>query len=165
MASATRTFEALLHNTASATVLEGGEKINVIPAEVVVEIDCRLLPGFGPQDIDRRAERPRGRGDGLRVDSPRPRQRRARHGDVRHARRCARAELDPTLAPYRCCSQGVTDGRFFSRSGIQTYGFLPMQLPEEMGFMELIHAEDERLPAPSLEFGTQAISRVLERFV
>ena len=58
----------------------------------------------------------------------------------------------------------MTDGRFFSRLGIQTYGFLPMQLPEDMRFMELIHAENERLPAEALEFGTSAIARVLERF-
>ena len=30
--------------------------------------------------------------------------------------------------------------------------------------MGLIHAEDERIPAASLEFGTSAIGRVLERF-
>jgi acetylornithine deacetylase/succinyl-diaminopimelate desuccinylase-like protein len=59
---------------------------------------------------------------------------------------------------------GVTDGRFFSRLGIQTYGFLPMQLPADMRFMELIHAENERLPAAAVEFGTSAIERVLERF-
>ena len=58
----------------------------------------------------------------------------------------------------------MTDGRFFSRLGIQTYGFLPMQLPAEMAFMELIHAPDERLPAAAVEFGARAIGRVLERF-
>jgi hypothetical protein len=30
--------------------------------------------------------------------------------------------------------------------------------------MELVHAQDERIPAASLEFGTSAIARVLERF-
>jgi acetylornithine deacetylase/succinyl-diaminopimelate desuccinylase-like protein len=59
---------------------------------------------------------------------------------------------------------GVTDGRFFSKLGIQTYGFLPMQLPPELPFMQLIHAENERLPADAVEFGTSAIGRVLERF-
>jgi hypothetical protein len=39
-----------------------------------------------------------------------------------------------------------------------------MQLPKEMRFMELIHAEDERIPVDSLEFGTTAIHRLLERF-
>jgi len=73
-------------------------------------------------------------------------------------------ELDPTAKPIPLLLPAVTDGRFFSRLGIQTYGFLPMQLPEEMAFMQLIHAEDERLPVDSVEFGTSAIGRVLERF-
>jgi acetylornithine deacetylase/succinyl-diaminopimelate desuccinylase-like protein len=59
---------------------------------------------------------------------------------------------------------GATDGRFFARLGIQTYGFLPMPMPRELGFMRLIHAPNERVPAAAVEFGTNAISRVLERF-
>ncbi|MGH2435853.1 MAG: hypothetical protein ACRDFA_02540 [bacterium] len=51
-----------------------------------------------------------------------------------------------------------------ARLGIQTYGFLPMQLPEEMRFMQLVHAEDERIPVDAVEFGTSAIRRLLERF-
>ncbi len=73
------------------------------------------------------------------------------------------AELDPQAKAIPMLLPGVTDGRFFSRLGIQTYGFLPMQLPADMNFMRLIHAEDERIPAASLEFGTQAIERVLAR--
>jgi hypothetical protein len=30
--------------------------------------------------------------------------------------------------------------------------------------MQLIHAENERLPADAVDFGTSAIERVLERF-
>ena len=37
-----RIFDPLLHNTVSATIVAGGEKINVIPDEVTVELDCRL---------------------------------------------------------------------------------------------------------------------------
>ena len=33
-----------------------------------------------------------------------------------------------------------------------------------MRFMELIHAEDERIPVQSLHFGTTAMRRLLERF-
>ncbi len=36
-------------------------------------------------------------------------------------------------------------------------------MPEEMQFMELIHAEDERIPVDALEFGTRAIQRLLGR--
>jgi acetylornithine deacetylase/succinyl-diaminopimelate desuccinylase-like protein len=73
-------------------------------------------------------------------------------------------ELDPAATPVPLLLPGVTDGRFFARLGIQTYGFLPMQLPEEMRFMELVHAEDERIPVEAVNFGANAIRRLLERF-
>jgi acetylornithine deacetylase/succinyl-diaminopimelate desuccinylase-like protein len=78
---------------------------------------------------------------------------------------CKRAQLVEHVArPVPLLLPAVSDGRFFSRLGIQTYGFLPMQLPQELRFMELIHAEDERIPVDSVEFGTTAIRLLLERF-
>jgi acetylornithine deacetylase/succinyl-diaminopimelate desuccinylase-like protein len=46
-------FDPLLHNTASPTIVRGGRARNVIPGEVSVDLDCRLLPGFGPEDASR----------------------------------------------------------------------------------------------------------------
>ena len=43
-----RQFDAILHNTASPNVLRGGDKINVVPGQVEIEIDMRLVPGFDP---------------------------------------------------------------------------------------------------------------------
>jgi acetylornithine deacetylase/succinyl-diaminopimelate desuccinylase-like protein len=48
--------------------------------------------------------------------------------------------------------------------GIQTYGFLPMPLPEEFNFMETVHGVDERVPVGALEFGARAIYEALRRF-
>ena len=73
-------------------------------------------------------------------------------------------ELDPDGRSIPLLLPAVTDARFFARLGIQTYGFLPMKLPDEMRFMELVHAEDERIPVDSVDFGTSAIRRLLERF-
>ena len=42
-------YHALLRNTCSITRLEGSSKINVIPAEVHAELDCRLLPDQDPE--------------------------------------------------------------------------------------------------------------------
>ena len=58
----------------------------------------------------------------------------------------------------------MTDGRFFARLGIQTYGFLPMRLPPELGFMKLIHAADERVPVKEIRWGTARIEDVLTRY-
>jgi acetylornithine deacetylase/succinyl-diaminopimelate desuccinylase-like protein len=158
-----RTFDPLLHNTASVTIVHGGEKINVIPGEVSLEIDCRLLPGQRPQDVfaEIRAH------TGVEVDFEI-----LRHDPVAADPDLAMfdtlagvlGELDPAGKPVPLLLPGVTDGRFFARLGIQTYGFLPMQLPPEMKFMELIHAADERLPEDAMQFGTNAIERVLARF-
>src|SRR5215211_376112 len=45
-----RVFDPLLHNTVNATIVRGGDKINVVPAEATVELDGRLLPGFTAAD-------------------------------------------------------------------------------------------------------------------
>ncbi len=158
-----RTFDPLLHNTASVTVLAGGEKINVIPGEVSLEIDCRLLPGFTPQDIFAELRKL----SGLQIEFEL-----VQHDAVEAQPDLAMfellaqtvRELDPAGKPVPLLLPGVTDGRFFSRLGIQTYGYLPMQLPEELAFMGLIHAENERVPAAAIEFGTSAIEHVLQRF-
>jgi acetylornithine deacetylase/succinyl-diaminopimelate desuccinylase-like protein len=43
-----RVFDPLLHNTASATIVRVGQAHNVIPGEVSVVLDCRLVPGLDP---------------------------------------------------------------------------------------------------------------------
>lgn len=158
-----RLFDPLLHNTASPTVVRGGEKINVIPDEVSVDLDCRLLPGFGPQELFAELRDLAGvemELEVLRHDPVAAEPDLALFGTLADTLR----GLDPAARPIPFLLPAVTDGRFFSRLGIQTYGFLPMQLPPDMRFMELIHAENERLPAAAVEFGTTAIERVLERF-
>ena len=72
-------------------------------------------------------------------------------------------ELDPEGIPVPLLQIGVTDGRFFSRAGVQTYGFLPMRLPETIT-PRLIHAADERVPVDAIQFGVDALSEVLRRY-
>lgn len=156
-------FDPLLHNTASATIVGGGEKLNVIPGEVELQLDCRLLPGYGPRDVFAELRALSGVEMELEVIRHDPVAAQPDMGLFATLADTLR-ELDPSAKPIPMLLPAVTDGRFFARLGIQTYGFLPMQLPAEMRFMELVHAEDERLPAAAMEFGTRAIARVLERF-
>jgi acetylornithine deacetylase/succinyl-diaminopimelate desuccinylase-like protein len=71
---------------------------------------------------------------------------------------------DPDAVPLPMLMPGLTDGRFFARLGIQTYGFLPMRLPAEMKFASLIHAADERVPAQEIGWGTDRICEVLTQY-
>ena len=47
---------------------------------------------------------------------------------------------------------------------IQTYGFIPMNLPPSFNFFETIHAADERISVDSVEFGAKAIFELMSRF-
>jgi acetylornithine deacetylase/succinyl-diaminopimelate desuccinylase-like protein len=158
-----RIFDPLLHNTVSATIVDGGDKVNVIPDTISLSLDARLLPGFGPDELFAELRQLTGvemELDVVQHDSVAGEPDLAMFDTLAGALR----ELDPSAKAVPMLLPGVTDGRFFSRLGIQTYGFLPMQLPPELPFMRLIHAENERLPADAVEFGTAAIARVLERF-
>ena len=142
------------------------------PKGVVVPHDALLsrlealarVPGFGPEDLFRELRPLAGEDvelEVIRYDEYPAQPDMALFDTLGEILR----ELAPTARPMPLLLPGVTDARFFARLGIQTYGFLPMQLPQELPFMQLIHAAAERIPSDSLEFGTQAISRVLERFV
>ena len=48
MGERARVLDPILHNTVSATGLAGSDKFNVIPSQVEVTLDGRLLPGFAP---------------------------------------------------------------------------------------------------------------------
>ena len=142
--------------------MRAGEKFNVVPREVERELDGRLLPGFRPDDFI--AELQQIGGDDVELEL-------IRHdagpsepnlGLLEPLADVLR-ELDPDGIPVPILMIGVSDARFFSRLGIQTYGFLPMRLPPELPFLSLIHAADERIPAEALDFGTDGIYRVLQR--
>ncbi|MBV9708183.1 MAG: M20/M25/M40 family metallo-hydrolase [Chloroflexi bacterium] len=155
-------IEPLLYNTANVTIIRGGSKINVIPSEIIFEIDGRLLPGFSPQDMLDELHQLIGTDVELEVVRYDQGQAEPNMGfydtlaTILH-------EADPDSTPIPVLTPAVTDGRFFSRLGIQTYGFIPMTLPEDFNFLQTVHAADERIPVEAMEFGTHAIYEALRR--
>ena len=158
-----RAFDPMLHNTVNATIVRGGEKINVVPSEVTVELDGRLLPGYDPADAI--AELRRLVGDDVEFEvirhDPGPSEPDMGLFDTLAG---ILREADPDGIPVPLLFPAITDARFFSRLGIQTYGFLPMRLPAGFNFNQTVHAADERIPAEALDFGAGAIYKALQRF-
>jgi acetylornithine deacetylase/succinyl-diaminopimelate desuccinylase-like protein len=156
-------LDPILHNTVSPTILRTTDKFNVIPSEIGLVLDGRILPGLEPDDLIRELRDLVGADvevEVLRHDPGPP------EPDMSQFEMLAGilAEADPGSIAVPLLLPGVTDGRFFSRLGIQTYGFLPMKLPEEFDFWHTLHAADERIPVEAVEFGAQAVYRALERF-
>jgi len=158
-----RDLEPYFRNNVNATIVHGGEKFNVIPTEITLELDGRLLPGSSPDEF--MAELHQIIGDEVELEV------------IRHDPGPAEPdmglfnllseilkEVDPDGKPFSLLMPGVSDARFFSRLGIQTYGFTPMKLPPDFKYLQTIHAADERIPTGSVAFGAEAIYKVLQRF-
>jgi acetylornithine deacetylase/succinyl-diaminopimelate desuccinylase-like protein len=157
-------FDPLFHNTVNATIVRGGEKDNVIPSKITVTLDGRILPGYTADDLLSELRRVVGSDVELSVllQDPNP----AKEPDMGLFAILGGIlkERDHEAIPLPLLFPAVTDGRFFSRLGIQTYGFTPMQLPAGWDFIDSIHAADERIPVDALAFGSAAVSAALERF-
>jgi acetylornithine deacetylase/succinyl-diaminopimelate desuccinylase-like protein len=156
-------FAPLVRNTVSPTILNASSKINVIPAVVELQMDGRLLPGLKPElmlaevqailgsdvelEIVRTDEGPAAPDMGL-FDML---------GNILR-------EFDPEGAPIPFVMMGVTDARWLSKLGIQTYGFTPLKLPDNFNFLRAAHGADERIPVDAIDFGVQAMFRAIQSF-
>ncbi|KNB53594.1 M20/M25/M40 family metallo-hydrolase [Streptomyces caatingaensis] len=151
---------ATVRNGANPTGLSAGYKVNVIPGTATGIVDGRTVPGgeeefaatmdllTGP-DVDW-AYLHRERALQAPVDAP-----------VFARMRAALEHFDPEgrVVPY--CMSGGTDAKYFSRLGVDCYGFAPLRLPPGFDYQGLFHGIDERVPVGALHFGV----RVLDRFV
>jgi acetylornithine deacetylase/succinyl-diaminopimelate desuccinylase-like protein len=156
-------FVPMFRNTVNATVLNSGERINVIPSKIEVDMDVRILPGFDPDDVVKELRPIIGNDVQLEliVFDKTPAE-----PDLTFFNTLASIleEADPDGIPIPLMLTGCTDARFFSRLGIQTYGFVPMKLPEDINLNRTTHAANERIPTESLQFGADAILKAMQQF-
>jgi acetylornithine deacetylase/succinyl-diaminopimelate desuccinylase-like protein len=158
-----RSLDPLLHNTATATVVHAGESVNVIPTEVAVELDGRVVPGQTPAALVRELD---GLEPGLaEYEVVREEPAAPAEPDLTLLPMLAQVirERDPRATAFPFLLPGYTDARHFSRLGIQTYGFLPLKV--DRGFPRgLIHAPDERVPADAVRFGAECVYDAATRY-
>ncbi len=156
-------FLPFFRNTINATIVSGGDKVNVIPSEIQVELDGRLLPGFTPEDMVNEIKSLIGDEIELEIVRYDPGPSTPDMGLFKLLSDVL-IEADPEGIPLPMMLTAVTDARFFSKLGIQTYGYTPMQLPEIMNFTNVVHGSNERVPVDAIIFGTEVIYKVLQRF-
>ena len=156
-------LDPLLHNMATPTVIRGGASTNVIPTEFEIDLDGRVLPGHTPHDLVRELQTMAGRLASFELVEEEP----AAKADPDLTLLPMLAEIirerEPAGTPFPMLLPGYTDARYFSKLGIQTYGFLPMRLPKHIT-TALIHAPDERIPAAAVEFGAECVYEAIRRY-
>ena len=163
-----RFWSALLRDTISPNIIHAGVAQNVIPGAAEIELDCRILPGTTREAM--LAELRRRLGDELGAFATVEEARWANgieqplDGPIWSAMTEALRAADgdaivvPFLAPWS------TDAKHTARLGIPTYGFAPLRLGPGDGFLELAHADDERVPIEGLRWGFGVLADAVTRF-
>jgi acetylornithine deacetylase/succinyl-diaminopimelate desuccinylase-like protein len=164
-----RNFAALLHNTVSPTMIDAGEKLNVVPARASCDLDGRLLPGFTGADLKREVEDC--------IDDPNIEVELLGESAPTQVEPVASRLLDtivgtvqahaPDVEPVPYMIPGFTDASEFSRLGTRCYGFSPLRLQpgSELSFSELFHGVDERVPVEGFLWGQRVLFDTVSRFL
>jgi acetylornithine deacetylase/succinyl-diaminopimelate desuccinylase-like protein len=150
---------ACTHMTFSPDIVHGGVKTNVIPDEVVLDVDIRILPGQTADDADAAiadALGPLAADVMLERLHDRPSTQSPTDTPLWDAleRLVARAAPGATLLPR--ITAGGTDATFFRDTGSVAYGFgllSPAVTYDE--FSSRFHGNDERIDVESLRLTTQ----------
>ena len=154
---------ALLRNTCSATGLSGSSKINVVPPEARLELDCRVLPD---QDVDEFIE-----GIATIVNDP--------EVEIERVMSFTPAMSSTDTPLYRLIGElasrnypgskvvpsvmtGFTDSHFFRDLDIVSYGFAPFVIPAEEG--RSVHGNNERISVENMKRGTTFMIELLQAF-
>ncbi len=154
---------ALLRNTCSVTRLEASTKVNVIPPEAAMEVDCRLLPDQDPDafiadlkvllaDPTLSFEKILSFGAAASpIDTP-----------LYALIETLAKEAFPGSIVIPSVATGFTDSHFFRERGISSYGASFFVGDEAES--RRVHGNDERIAVSALERGTELLTELLRRF-
>jgi acetylornithine deacetylase/succinyl-diaminopimelate desuccinylase-like protein len=149
--------EPLLSLTMAPTMIAASQRRNVIPAVCEVTVDCRLLPGVTPDDVEPAIRAALGPGDydlrwieavgGTRSPADTP------LWDVVAS---FVQGVDPAAETVAIGSAGFTDSHWMRQAfGTVAYGFFPMRTMDPEVASLLVHSADERIHVDDLELGVE----------
>jgi len=161
-------LRALVRDSISPTVVRAGIKYNVIPGEAVIEVDCRILPGTTPANMEAQLVERLGPElaavcdieliiFGPSVESP-------AEGQLYDLLEATVRDHDPEAIPLPLMAPYGTDAKHTIAMGTPTYGFSPLRPAADDPYLELWHGVDERVSVEALRWGLPVLYDVVRRF-
>jgi acetylornithine deacetylase/succinyl-diaminopimelate desuccinylase-like protein len=154
---------SIIRNTISITMLQGSNKINVIPPAASAEIDTRLVPG---EKLDRWIAELRGviKDDTIKIEPILSFEANASPTDselVKSVAVAGKRRYPEAIISYPVLA-GFTDSHYFRDLGVMSYGFSPFVAPpRELGGG--YHGNDERIGKKAYVEGVRFFYEVIER--
>ena len=156
------TFRAVTRNTAVPTMISGGQQINVIPGEISISVDGRLLPGADPEQFLEEARAAIGdaaevtflfddQAIGLEADPT---------SDFFEQIKSTMKEMDPDAEVIPALIAGGTDAELLP--DIKVFGFFPIMPSDRTSiYRPLVHSHNERVHIDDLAYGTEFVYRLM----
>jgi acetylornithine deacetylase/succinyl-diaminopimelate desuccinylase-like protein len=151
---------AMLRNTIQPTVVQVGNKTNVIAPVARAEIDCRLLPGQKPEDFV--AEIKRVINDpGIEVETllAFSNTESSMDSDLYRSITSVISAQDRSAKFVPTVLAGFTDSHFFRDMGVVCYGFSPFLISSSD--YSGVHGNDERIPEQSFRDGLRLFYKIV----
>jgi acetylornithine deacetylase/succinyl-diaminopimelate desuccinylase-like protein len=146
-------LEPMLGVTLSPTMVSASEKINVIPAHAVLDVDCRVPPGQGEEEALRRVHELLGE-DGYEVSFKAPviGNRSAMDTPLMDSIRGFVQREDPGADVAPIMMAGFSDSHWFRAAfpDCVAYGFFPQNAMDMFESTSLMHGADEHVPVADL---------------
>ncbi len=156
-------FGPLIRNTVSLTMLNGGQKSNVIPTQAEAKLDIRLLPGedYEAVLVNLRSVISDPKVTVVAEELPTASVTVSTQTDFYRVLADTLQTIGPAglVTPY--LTPGTTDSRFFRQAGMKAYGFMPMLLDHQE--LSRIHGVDERISTANLRWGIQVVFETLQK--
>lgn len=154
--------EPLLAFTLSPTMIDASHQRNVIPAQCVITVDCRLLPETTPADVEPLIRAALGNGAyDLEFDEAVGGTRSPFDTPLWSVLETCTAAIEPgaRLAPVAC--PGFTDSHYLREAfGTVAYGFFPIRYMDPEDATRLVHSANERIRVDDLALGVDMLRSV-----
>ena len=157
-------YHALTRDTCSLTMLQGSQKINVVPPVAIAEVDCRMLPDRSAEEFIedfKNLIEPAG----VKVDlvlAFAPAVSSTKSNFFQHIKSTT-SRMYPGSRVAPAVSTGFTDSHFTRELGIDSYGFNPIIFnPEDFSG---VHGNNERVKVSSYIQGTEDLYQIVSKFV
>ncbi len=146
--------------TFAPTMVQAGSKINVIPSEAWLKVDCRVPPGLGEDDARRRIEEALAGHEGweLSFDEEVVGNASPPSGALWDAVSGFLAREDPGAKVVPTMLPAFTDSRTWRATFPEctAYGFFPQRAMDLYEMWPLVHGKDERIHTSDLGFAARA---------
>jgi len=150
-------LKANLSNTVCPTIVNAGSAINVVPSEVVIQVDGRTSPSSNGNELLEEVRQLLGPEPKIELVHEETPAAFTSETPYFEAIRDVLKARDPEgeVLPYLVF--GATDSRNYARLGSICYGFYPLQLPDDLDFSAMFHGHNERIPTDGFRFGIETL--------